>query len=252
MYRAVIVDDEPLARERIRTLLAAEPDFRVVAECGDGETAVAAIEETQPDVVFLDVQMPEMDGFEVLDALGERVGAVLVFVTAYDQYAVRAFDASALDYLLKPFDRARFERTVARVRERLDEHDRDVPGRADLRALLARLAAQRQRPARFVVRAGNRLTFVRPEQIDRVESAGNYVRLFCGGASHLYRATLAELEQRLDSEVFVRVHRSAIVNLERVARVEPFFHGEYVLTLADGTRVTCSRTYSARLRELLR
>ncbi len=249
-FRALIVDDEPLARERLRTLLASETDFRIVAECADGETAVAAIEESRPDVVFLDVQMPELDGFEVLDALGEGTPPLIVFVTAYEEYALRAFEASALDYLLKPFDRARFRRTIERVRARLAEPAAAAP--ADVRALLARLGEAHARPKRFVVREGSRLVFVPVETIDHIESAGNYVRLHTGGASHLYRATLAELERRLDPDVFVRVHRSAIVNIERVRKAEPFFHGEYILTLADGTRVTSTRTYGARLRELLR
>ncbi|HEX9109583.1 MAG TPA: LytTR family DNA-binding domain-containing protein, partial [Longimicrobiales bacterium] len=173
---------------------------------------------------------------------------VVVFVTAFERYAINAFDASAADYLLKPFDRARFRRTIERVRSRLGA---GTPPE-ELRTLLAQVRAAGARPPRFVIRERGRLVFVRPEEIDRIESAGNYVRLHCGKTSHLYRETLSQLERRLDPDVFVRVHRSTIVNVERIRTVEPYFHGEYILTLADGTRLTSSRTYSGRLRELLR
>ena len=246
--RAVIVDDEPLARERLRTLLTDEPDFRVVAECADGQAAVSCIEESHPDVVFLDVQLPEMDGFEVLDSLGEGTAPVVVFVTAFERHAIATFDASAADYLLKPFYRARFRRTMERVRTRLGA---GMP-REELRAVLAQVRGAGARQLRFVIRQRGRLLFVWPQEIDRIESAGNYVRLHCGKTSHLYRETLSQLERRLDPALFVRVHRSTIVNLERIRTVQPHFHGEYILTLTDGTRLTSSRTYSGRLRELLR
>lgn len=249
MTRVVIVDDEPLARERIRTLLAPHSDVRLVAECGDGEEAVRVLLAERPDVVFLDVQMPELNGFEVLEALPPGERPAVIFVTAYDEHAVRAFEVNAVDYLLKPVEPRRFEAALARVRER-----RAPPGasEAGLEAVLAELRRTRAWPSRLVVRDGSRVTFVRTEEIDWIDAAGNYARLHVGKAVHLLREPLKVLETRLDPERFLRVHRSAIVNLERVVSVEPYFHGEYTLTLRDGTRLTSSRTHSARLRALLR
>ncbi len=227
--RAAIVDDEPLARERIRELLGAHADVEIVAECADGMAAVAEIVARTPDVVFLDIQMPELDGFGVVEALAATRLPEIVFVTAFDEYAVRAFEAQALDYLLKPVTAERFEAALARARARLSRYTN-----------------------RFVVRDGAKLVFVRAAEVDWIDAAGNYARLHAGGRPHLLRETLKSLEARLDPDEFVRVHRSAIVRLERIASLEPWFHGEYVVILADGTRLTASRSYSARLRALLR
>jgi two-component system LytT family response regulator len=247
--RVAIVDDEPLARERIRTLLAAEDAVDIVAECGDGEAAVKAVAGERPDLLFLDIQMPEMDGFEVLQALDPRRLPAVVFVTAYDEYALRAFEVHAVDYVLKPIDAERFRTAMARVRERLGRAP--APARR-LAALLEALRAERRRPVRFVVRNGDRLAFVRADDIDWIEAAGNYTKLHAGGRAHLMRGTLKAVEQRLDPEIFVRIHRSLIVNLDRVASVEPYFHGEYVVIMKDGTRLTSSRSHSGRLRHRLR
>ena len=246
--RVVIVDDEPLARERIRTLAEAHPGITVIAECEDGQGAVETIERVQPDLVFLDVQMPELDGFEVLDALETR--PAVIFITAYDEHAVRAFEVNAIDYLLKPVEPARFDAALERARSRIAEpaQSRD----AALELVLTELRRVRQRAARLVVRDGAKVGFVAVEQVDWIDVAGNYARLHTVGGVHLLRETLKQLEQRLDPERFVRVHRSTIVNLERITSVEPYFHGEYTLTLKDGTRLTSSRTHSKRLRELLR
>jgi two-component system LytT family response regulator len=259
--RAVIVDDEPLARERLRTLLAPHAEIVVLAECGDGEEAIEAIRALAPDLVFLDVQMPEVDGFEVLEAVEGRLPAV-VFVTAYDDYALRAFEVNAIDYLLKPFDRARFEKALARAAERLaagagahgGERGREGGGESggELRALLAHLRAERGYSARFVVRSGGKLHFVRADEVDWIDAQGNYVRLHVGGKAHLVRETMKGVEARLDPSRFFRVHRSAIVNVDRIAALEPYFHGEYVLTMRDGSKLTSSRTHSGRLRDLLR
>jgi two-component system LytT family response regulator len=253
--RVAVVDDEPDARDRLRALLAESPDVRVVAECVDGADALRTLTERSaadaPELVFLDVQMPELDGFAVLEAMADASAALpaVVFVTAYDAYALKAFDVSAADYLLKPFDRARFERALARGVAKARAARQAPPD--DLRALLA-LVRRGQAAERFVVRRGGRLYFVRAEDVEWADAEGNYVRLHAGGATHLVRDTLSGVEARLDAERFVRVHRSAIVNIDCVASLEPYFHGEYVVTMRDGTKLTSSRTYSARLRALLR
>jgi len=248
--RAAIVDDEPLARERIRALLAGHADVEVAGECGDGFAAVAALDGLRPDAVFLDVQMPGLDGFEVLGA-AEHVPAV-VFVTAYDEHALRAFDAHAVDYLLKPIDPRRFEVALARLRERLG---RGAEAAADLRALAADLARYRGWSTRLAVRVDRRIDLVPVADIDWIEAAGNYVCLHIGGpggAQHIMRETLKSLEGRLDPACFARIHRSAIVNLDRVAHLEPIEHGEYLVTLRDGRTLYATRSFSRRLRGLLR
>jgi two-component system LytT family response regulator len=248
-FRAIIVDDEPLPRERIATLLEGHPEVEIVAECGDGSEAVRVIADTKPDLLFLDIQMPELDGFEVLEALeGDRLPAV-IFVTAFDEYAVRAFEVSAIDYLLKPIDPARFEQALGRALQRLTMPP-DASG--ELQSFLARWRAQRGFAARFVVRSGGKVTFVRPQEVDWIDAAGNYVRLHAGGRQHLVRETMKSIESRLDPEVFVRVHRSAIVNIDRVVSLEPYFHGEYVVVMRDGSKLTSSRSHSGRLRALLK
>ncbi|HEX2190561.1 MAG TPA: LytTR family DNA-binding domain-containing protein [Longimicrobiaceae bacterium] len=248
--RALIVDDEPPARRRIRDLLEDEPDVEVVGECGDGAQAVAAIEAARPELVFLDVQMPEGGGFEVVRALGpERLPAV-VFVTAYDRYAVQAFEVHALDYLLKPFDRERFRAAMQRARDALR---RPAAGGPDPR-LLALLEELRPAPRgldRIPVRIGPRIRLVPVDEVDYFRAETNYVRLHLGDRSHLVRDTLSGVEARLDPARFLRVHRSLIVNLARVREVEPLFAGEYVLTLQDGTRLTSGRSFRARIQEAL-
>jgi two-component system, LytTR family, response regulator len=261
--RVALVDDEPLARERLHTLLTACPNVDIVAECETGEEAVLVLASSTVDVLFLDVQMPGLDGFDVLEALGEMIGVdslpVIVFVTAFDSYALKAFEVSAVDYLLKPFDRSRFERALARARARARRFaGPEAPDceRPALMALLRDLRADRKAydhyAHRFAARSGNKLNLVPVEEVDWIDAAGNYARLHVGGRTHLVRETMTELESRLDPNRFVRVHRSIIVNVERVTTVEPYAHGEYVLTIRDGTRLTSSRTYSARLRTLWR
>jgi two-component system LytT family response regulator len=249
--RVVIVDDEPLAREKLRTLLEGRAGYELVAECGDGAAAVEAIHELEPELVFLDVEMPGLDGFGVLEALEPGREPYVVFVTAYDRYALRAFEVRALDYLLKPFARARFEEALARVEER--RHRSAAPGEwTEIRALLGELRAERGYAARLVVRTGQKITFVATADVDWIEADGNYARLHAGKRDYLLRETMKNVEARLDPRRFLRIHRSAIVNLDRIASVEPYFHGEYIVTLTDGHRITASRTHSARLRELIR
>jgi two-component system LytT family response regulator len=245
--RAAIVDDEPLARERLRTLLRAEGDVSVVAECAEGRAAVRAIETHRPDVVFLDVQMPEMDGFAVLQALSPRRVPNVVFVTAYDKYALQAFDVHAVDYLLKPFDRDRFRRALARVRAAVEAGEPPTPR---LLALLERLRRE-GRLDRLVVKSRGRIVFLRADEIDWIEAAGNYVRVHAGKEAHLMRETLGTLEERLDHGRFVRIHRSTIVNLDSVKELVPSFHGDYVVRLRDGTELVLSRSFRGRVPHLL-
>jgi two-component system LytT family response regulator len=252
--RVLIVDDEPLARERIRTLLAGEPDVSVAGECAGGEEALRTVRVERPDLVFLDVQMPGLDGFETVARLGELCGAAMpavIFVTAYDKHAVRAFEVHALDYLLKPFDRARFAGALARARSHIG---RKAPaGPPDDR--IARLVAEREgvarRPRRLVIHDGGRIIFLPVSEIDWLEAAGNYVRIHAGSESYLHRETLRSLEARLDPEQFLRIGRSAIVRIDQVRELRPWFHGAFVVCLRDGTELQSSRGFSGRLRAFL-
>jgi two-component system, LytTR family, response regulator len=252
--RALIVDDERMARKRLRTLLASEQDFEVVGECANGASAVLAIRTQSPDLVFLDVQMPELDGFGVVREVGSDRMPFVIFVTAYDQYALRAFEVSALDYLTKPFDRERFEGTLRRVRQQmaLREGARtgDCAG-AELHSRLAALLEQLQPRPRFVerlmVKSGGRVIFLRADEVDWIEAAGNYVKLHAGRDTHLLHEGLASLAARLDPASFARIHRSILVNLDRVREVQPWFHGDAVAILRDGTKLSVSRTYREQL-----
>ena len=261
--RIIIADDEPLARQRIRTLLEDRNDVAIVAEARDGAEAVYMILGERPDVVFLDVKMPELDGFEVvaaLEAMNEGDDAdsrplpAVVFVTAFGEFAVKAFEVRALDYLLKPFDRDRLDRALESASLRRATRSTDGKARSldpELRDLLTMLRSEVRRDERFLVRSGHRMYFVAANDVEWADAAGNYVRLHANGRAHLYRDTMKAFESRLDSRRFVRIHRSAIVNIDRVAQIEPYVHGEYVVTMRDGTRLTSSRAHSAGLRALL-
>ena len=255
--RTLIVDDERMARKRLRTLLSSDADVDVVGECSNGRDAVTAIHEHTPDLVFLDVQMPELDGFAVVHAIGVHRMPVTVFVTAFDQYALKAFEAHALDYLTKPFDRERFETSLGRakhqvrLRERATasaspptrERDDDSALSGRLVALLSDLERRQQYAERVMVRSAGRVLFLRVEEIDWIDAAGSYTRLHVGRDAHLLHEGIAALMARLDPGRFARVHRSTIVNLDRVREVQPWFHGDAVAILRDGTRVQVSRTY---------
>ncbi len=248
--RVLIADDEPLARERLRTLLGSEDWVEVIAECQNGDEAVDSITKLQPDLVFLDIQMPGATGFQVIDAIGPARMPLVVFVTAFDKYALRAFDVHALDYLLKPFDRERFEQALARARQQLERRSNgDLERR--LLELVQDLRGSSHRLERFVVKAGGRVFFVRSDEIDWIEAAGNYVKLHVGSDAHLFRETMNALEAQLDPEIFFRIHRSHIVNIERVKELQPWFNGEYVVFLKNGTRLTLSRGYREKLQERL-
>jgi two-component system LytT family response regulator len=251
MLRVLIVDDEPVARRRMMRLLRAERDVDVIGEAGDGRAALQAIAEKGPDLVFLDVQIPELDGFGVLRALGgsARVPGV-IFVTAFDRYALRAFEVHAIDYLLKPFTRERLSDAVARVR---DAHQRDRPA-ADPR-LAALLEELRNRPRfleRLPARAGARIVLVDTRDIDWIQAADNYVVLHAGGREYLIRETLTRLEGELDPHEFVRIHRSAMVRLDRIGELVPSPHGDFGVTLKNGAQLTLSRFYRDRVERALR
>jgi two-component system LytT family response regulator len=242
--KAVLVDDEELARGYLRELLAPHPEIRVVAECANGFEAVKAIAETSPDLLFLDVQMPKLDGFEVLELIEPSQAPVVVFVTAYDQYAMRAFDAHAVDYLLKPFSAERFERALERARARLGE-------RRMLPALAPEARPAGERPQRIVVKDGTRVHVIPIAKLDYVAAQDDYVALYSEGKSYLKQQPIAAVEALLDPACFVRIHRSAIVNLERVSRIEPYGKESRIAILNDGTRLPVSRSGYARLLEAM-
>ena len=244
--RTVIVDDEDLARERMQTLLEQQPDIEIVGLCADGTSAIETIDREHPDLVFLDVQMPGMDGFEVVENIDPDHLPAIVFVTAYDGHALRAFEINALDFLLKPFDQARFEKALERARSQLTR-DRSSLIDARLVSLLEGLHEERKYPERLIVKSGGRVFFVRTEDIDWVEASGNYVKIHTKGEAHLIRESMKNMEAKLDAKTFVRIHRSAIVNIDRIKELEPWFHGEYVVIMRDGTRLTASRVFSERL-----
>jgi two-component system LytT family response regulator len=248
--RAMVVDDEAMARERVVSLLRQEQDIELIGECSDGQQAVNAINSQQPDLVFLDVQMPAVDGFRVIEQVGPEKMPAVVFVTAYDEYAVRAFDVHALDYLLKPFGRERFQQTLQHARSHVERRRAGDLGKR-LMALVQDIKPEPQKLDRLVVKSGGRVFFLRTEDIVWIEAAGNYVRLHLGEDSHLFRETMNGIEARLDPQRFVRIHRSRIVNSDRIKELQPWFNGEYVVVLQNGTRLTLSRGYREKLQERL-
>lgn len=246
--RVLIADDEPLARERLEIFLANEPEIELVGAAANGTEAVEMIGKLKPDVVFLDVQMPGLDGFGVIEALPESERPAVVFVTAFDKFALKAFDVHAVDYLLKPFDKARFQTALRRV---LDQLARKQPAQIheQLSALLADLRPRTQSPDRIAVKSEGRVVFVNLPDIDWIEAADNYVALHVGKESHLLRETMASLESRL-LKPFLRISRSTIVNTDRIKELQPLFHGDYAVILKDGTKLTLTRGYRDKLQEL--
>jgi two-component system LytT family response regulator len=246
----MVVDDEPVARERIVGLLSQEKDIELVGECADGQQAISAIQSQHPDLVFLDVQMPVCDGFGVIEQVGAERMPPVVFVTAYDEYALKAFEVHAIDYLLKPFGRDRFQQTLQHAREHLERRRAGDLGKR-LLALVQDLKPEPQKLDRLVVKSGGRVFFLRTDEIDWIEAAGNYVRLHLGEDAHLFRETMNNMEARLDGKRFVRIHRSRIVNTDRIKELQPWFNGEYVVVLQNGARLTLSRGYREKLQERL-
>jgi two-component system LytT family response regulator len=249
--RVLVADDEVPARQRLIDLLRRDAQVASIAEAADGQTAAEMIQSQRPDLIFLDVQMPEMDGLEVIDAIGAAQMPLTVFVTAYDQHAIRAFEASALDYLLKPFSDERFEATMTRVKARLDERSMKEFGQQVMKMVSAAPVPAERRLDRLVVKSGGTTRFIRAADIDWIEAAGVYVTLHVAGKELLYRAALNDLAEKLDPRRFVRVHRSALVNIESILQLEPISHGEFEAVLKNGARTRVSRTFRIQLEKRL-
>jgi two-component system LytT family response regulator len=247
--RTLIVDDEPLARERVKRFLKDERDIELLGECGNGADAIKTIREKEPDLVFLDIQMPEKNGFDVIKGIDGRNLPTIVFVTAYDQYALQAFEVHALDYLLKPFNRERFHRAVGRAKEQIDGRRR---GELDerLTSLISSITPEKKYLERLVVKSVGRVFFLKTSEIDWIEASGNYLKLHVGRDSHLIRETMNSIEAKLDPSQFMRIHRSTIVNIDRIKELHPMFRGDYSVILRDGSELALSRNYRERFLEM--
>ena len=246
----MIVDDEPIAREGVRTQLLRVSEVEIVAECGDGLEAVETIRELEPDLIFLDVQMPGMDGFEVVQTVGVDAMPAVVFVTAYDKYALQAFEVNAIDYLLKPFDSERFQKAFQRARLQIQRKTAETINQK-LEALIESMRPRERYLERLVVKSGGRIFFLAVNEIDWIESADNYVSLHSGRDAHLIRETLTSLETKLNPEEFLRIRHSTIVNVKRIKELHPLFKGEYEIVLQNGVKLTSSRRYRHKLDALL-
>jgi two-component system LytT family response regulator len=248
--RVIIVDDEPLARKFIRRMLKDDQEVEIVGECVNGKEAVVAVREQMPDLVFLDVQMPEMDGFAALAALEVERLPEIIFTTAYEQFAIRAFEIHALDYLLKPFDQARFNKALAHAKERLSGV-KYVEGRKQVTAMLENVKLNPKFLDRLIVKANGRIIFLKTRDIHWIKADDKYVHLHTGKTAHMVRQTLNAMEGQLDPQIFLRIHRSAVVNIEWIKELQPLFGGEHRVVLEDGTKLTLSRNYKDKLFELL-
>ena len=248
--RVLLVDDEPLARAKLRRLLSEEPEVEIVGEAGSAEEARRIVRAERPDLVFLDIQMPEEDGFGLIGSLDAEERPAVVFVTAYDEHALRAFEVHAVDYLLKPFDRERLQVALERGREAIARNDGDVLDE-QLRLMLQELRSEKPHLDRFVIRSVGRIVFVDAQDVEWIEASGNYVRLHLGKESHLLRETMSSLEARLDPRRFARIHRSTIVNVGRIKELHHIFHGDYSVLLRDGTRLTLSRGYREQFERIV-
>lgn len=247
--RTLIVDDEPVARAHLRSLLESRGDIAIIGECGDGRSAVAQIREHSPELVLLDVQMPELDGLGVVRAVGPERMPPVVFVTAYDQHALAAFEVHALDYILKPVNRSRFNRAIDRVVRLVRAEPQVAP--APLAQLMEELAGSRAAAERLAVKLGDRVLYLKLADIDWIEAADDMVRIHAGRHVYQHRTTLSQLAQRLPGTRFLRIHRSTIVNVDRIREFQPWFQGDWVLVLADGTRLQSGKSYRARIKELI-
>jgi two-component system, LytTR family, response regulator len=248
-FITLLVDDEPLARAGLRVLLARDPDVSDIHEARNGKEAVEIIRRVHPGLVFLDVQMPEMDGFEVVHEVGAAQMPTVIFVTAHDKYAIQAFEINAIDYLLKPVTEERFSKALARAKSSLNSRPADGTN-LQILSLLETIAAPRRSLKRLAVRSAGKTLFVDIEDIDWIEAAENYVQLHVGRAEHLLHVTMNALEKQLDPELFLRIHRSVIVNVTRIKELQPVMHGEYVITLANGLRLQSGRMYNEKLKAL--
>ncbi len=256
--KTLIVDDEPLARRNIRLLLERDPQVDIIGECRNGKEAIAAIRNFTPDLIFLDIQMPEMDGFDVLEQVGAEQINCIVFVTAFDQYALKAFEVHALDYLLKPFDDARFQKALQTAKNQIEQREMDKLTKKLLALLQDRLTAkellsqEKTYLTRLMIKLTNRVILLNVHEIDWIEADGNYAKLHIGRKSHMLREKMHDLESRLDPQQFVRIHRSIIVNLDRIKELYPHFNGDYMIVLADGTQLKLSRSRREHLESRLK
>ena len=256
--RTLIVDDEPLARQNLRVLLKADPEIEIAGECGSGHEALKAIQAQPPDLLFLDIQMPEMNGFDVLKRIDtERIPAI-IFVTAFDQYALKAFEVHALDYLLKPFDDARFEKALRQAKAQIEQREINNLSRKLFALLEDRAAPQADKTertnylARLMIKSSSRVFFLKTDEIDWIAADDYYVKLHVGRKSHLLRETMNELEIKLDPEKFLRIHRSTIVNIDRIKELHPHFNGDYMVILHDGTELKLSRSRREQVQSILK
>ena len=256
--RVLIVDDELLAREGIRVLAQRDPELEIIGECADGASALTAIREKSPDLVFLDIQMPEMDGFDVLEKVGADKIHAIIFVTAFDQYALKAFEVHALDYLLKPFDDVRFEKALQQAKSQIEQREINKLSKKLLALLEDRVSDREHRAQektylhRLMIKLANRVLLLKVADIDWIEADGNYAKLHVGNKAHMLREKMHDLESQLDPDTFVRVHRSIIVNLDRIKELHPHFNGDYVIVLADGTQLRLSRSRREQLEARLK
>lgn len=254
--RTLIVDDEPLARRNLRVLLEKDPQIEIIEECRNGREAVKAINTLSPDLIFLDIQMPEMDGFDVLAHVGPEHIQAIIFVTAFDQYALKAFDVHALDYLLKPFDDERFSHALRRAKAQIEAHEINRLSKRLLALLEERESElkgdQKTYLTRLMIKDSGRVRLLKVDDVDYVEADGNYAKLHVGRATHLLREKMNDLEGRLDPARFVRIHRSIIVNLDRIKEMHPHFNGDYIVVLEDGRQLRMSRTRREHLEARLK
>jgi two-component system LytT family response regulator len=249
--KVLIVDDEPIAREGIRVLLEKDAEVEISGECGNGIEAVSVIQKSEPDIVFLDVQMPDLDGFGVVEKIGAEAMPTVIFVTAYDKYALKAFEINAIDYLLKPFDDKRFFKAFERAKSQIQRQSVQDLNR-QLQSLLQTLKPDKKYLERLVIKSAGRIFFLNVEEIDWIEAADNYVSLHVGRASHLVRETLGGLESKLSPDNFLRISRSIIINLSRIKEIHPLFNGEYAIILANGKELNSSRRFRDRLNSILK
>jgi two-component system LytT family response regulator len=245
--KVLIVDDELLGRKRIRSLLSEHDDIKIVAECVNGREAVEAIQNLKPGLVFLDVQMPETDGFEVVEIIGSENMPAVIFVTAYDEYAIRAFEINAVDYLLKPFDKERFEKAVDRAKREIKRQESPTEIRENLRELLKEVKNEPSYLKRIPIKSARGTTFVLTEEIDWISAAGHYLELHIGNETHLIREKLSVIETKLDPRIFARIHRSTIVNLDRIKSLHPIFNGDQLVILKNGRELNLRRNYYDKL-----
>lgn len=247
--RSLIVDDEPLARKVLSNLLQNEPDIEVLGECADGQEALAAIRKQAPDLVFMDVEMPGLNGFATIKEVDDQQKPVFVFVTAHEKFAAQAFDAQAADYLVKPFDKDRFHTAVERAKELVKEGKAQKLGKL-IPSLLSYFKPETKRADRLIVKSGGRILFLKATDVDWIEAADNYVNLHVGKEAYMLRETMTALEARLAPDQFVRISRSAIVNIEQIRELKPLFHGDYAVILRNDTQLTLSRSHRAKLQQL--